>query len=548
MALPFKIGVKDGIDFTKKKYLVVDDFSEFRKSVKKMIQSIGAVDVDDTGDGNKAVEMMSMGAYDIVLCDYNLGENKRDGSQILEEAKTRGLLKQSTVYIMVTAENTMMMVMGALEYKPDGYLAKPFTRDALLNYLVKLIKKKEILGNVEKLMQRKEYLKAISQINDDIQKTPQHYFELMRLKSEIHFLIGDYPSARQTCEEVLEKDTNIPWALYGLANSYYKEEDLLEAKEILEDIIEKNKLFVDAYDLLSKTLHDLGDMDKAQKTLEEAIKYSPKAILRQKALGELSLKNGDIETAEKSFKKVITMGKTSYFKDPSNYTNLAKVYISTSAPEKALEALDAAEKEFEKDLKKRMQVLSVQSVVYKQMDNEEKAKELLDEALNTYNTSIDSITGDAVLDLASACLEVGDTEKGKEIVLSVVKNNFDDDRVVNKVQDIFNKAGIEDVGKNLIANTKKELAQLNNKGVQLAKQGKYKEAIEFFKKAVRGIPQSKVVNANAAQVMLMYMQKSGKDQKLLYNVKRYLDTLAEIDPTYQKYQQLLKLYETISSG
>ncbi|CAK0759075.1 hypothetical protein CCP3SC15_2450004 [Gammaproteobacteria bacterium] len=45
-------------------------------------------------------------SYDIVLCDYNLGDG-RDGMQILEEAKQRHLIGLTTVFVMITAESSI---------------------------------------------------------------------------------------------------------------------------------------------------------------------------------------------------------------------------------------------------------------------------------------------------------------------------------------------------------------------------------------------------------------------------------------------------------
>lgn len=539
---------KKKIDFANKKYMVIDDFSEFRRSVKKMLQSFGAVDIDDFGDGDKAVNQFAMKTYDIVLCDYNLGEEKRDGQQILEEVKHRGLVKQSAVYIMVTAENTMRMVMGALEYKPDAYLTKPFNKDTLKITLEKLITKKEQLEKIEKSIQKKEYAKAIQQIDESVEKNPQNFMELMKLKAETSITIGSYKEAREVYDAILSKDNNVAWALLGLGKIYYHEKDYMEAKDIFEEIIDNNKMFVEAYDWLALALEKLSDLDRAQKILMSAIQISSKAILRQKALGEIALKNGDLEVAEKAFNKAIELGKTSYFKNPDDYSSLAKVMIENKTMEKALEVLRDARSEFREDNKAIMQTAVMEGTVYKELNMEDKAKASIDEALNLYDGMLDSITPDLSLDLAKACMAVGDKEKSKELIKNVVKNNFDDNELLKKSQQIFDEAGLEKEGEALIAMTKKETVQLNNRGVQLVKAGKYSDAIEFFKKAVRGMPGSKVVNANAAQVMLLYMQKNGKDQRMLYSVKKYLDQLASIAPNYKKYHQLLKMYEAFMAG
>ena len=71
--------------------------------------------------------MCSYKSYDIVLCDYNLGAGQ-DGQQLLEELRYRHKLKNTSLFVMITAESSRDMVLGALEYLPDDYLTKPITQ------------------------------------------------------------------------------------------------------------------------------------------------------------------------------------------------------------------------------------------------------------------------------------------------------------------------------------------------------------------------------------------------------------------------------------
>ena len=105
-------------DLKKRKVLVVEDFLNFRLTLRTMLKSFGISYIDDAATGEEAVQMMSSNKYDIILCDYNLGPGK-DGQQVLEEARCCEYIDHSTVFIMVTAENTLEMIMGALEYQPD---------------------------------------------------------------------------------------------------------------------------------------------------------------------------------------------------------------------------------------------------------------------------------------------------------------------------------------------------------------------------------------------------------------------------------------------
>jgi tetratricopeptide (TPR) repeat protein len=534
-------------DYGKKKFLVIDDFSEMRHSVKKMLQSFGAKDIDDTGDGDTAVEKISMKSYDIILCDYNLGEGKRDGQQILEEVKHRELVRYSTVYIMITAENTMPMVMGALEYKPDDYMTKPFTKDVLKTRMDRVIERKADFDAIEKAISRKEYMAAIQLCTERVKQKPKNVLEFLRIRADLCIKIGDFAAAKNVYEEVLAM-RQIPWATLGLGKVHYKMNNFIEAKNVLSELVEDNRAMVEAYDWLAKSLEEMGDLKGAQDTLDKAIKLSPKAILRQKALADVALKNNDLSGAELSFKAAVSLGKTSCFKSPSDYTGLAKVLSQKDNPEAALNVLNEVKTEFANNDEANLQASVVEGSVHKQMGNGDKARKAVEAASKLYTNLKGRVSSEISMDMAKALFDVGDKEKASSIMKEVVRNHHDDEKILGLAQDVFKEANLGVEGAAIIENAKTEIVQINNDGVRLVKDGKLKEAIEFFEKAANGLPENKIVSANAAQALLMFMKENGKNDRHLTMTKKYLDRIRDVDPSYDKYRKLLIMYEKISSG
>lgn len=124
--------------------LAIDDLVESRSAMKKMLVILGADNtVDVAMDGDEATEFIVNNDYDLVISDYNLGRG-RDGQQILEEARFTHRLKATSTFVMLTGENAMDMVMGAIEYEPDDYVTKPFTIDVMRQRLTRILTVKEI--------------------------------------------------------------------------------------------------------------------------------------------------------------------------------------------------------------------------------------------------------------------------------------------------------------------------------------------------------------------------------------------------------------------
>lgn len=70
------------------KFLIIDDFENFRTSLRLMLTSFGAAFVDTVANAEQALNQSKYESYDVMLCDFNLGEGK-NGQQILEELRIK---------------------------------------------------------------------------------------------------------------------------------------------------------------------------------------------------------------------------------------------------------------------------------------------------------------------------------------------------------------------------------------------------------------------------------------------------------------------------
>jgi len=172
------------INLKMKKVLVVDDFFNFRLTMKNMLRSLGIMYIDDAANGEEAIKKLAARKFDIILCDYNLGPGK-SGQQVLEEAKYRGYINYAGIFIMVTAENTLEMIMGAMEYEPDDYLMKPFAKEVLEKKIKSVTLKKENVRDIEKAIIDSDFDHALRICDELIAQSPANLAEIMKLKGEV---------------------------------------------------------------------------------------------------------------------------------------------------------------------------------------------------------------------------------------------------------------------------------------------------------------------------------------------------------------------------
>ena len=300
-----------------------------------------------------------------------------------------------------------------------------------------------------------------------------------------------------------------------------------------------------AYDYLAKCMIKMNIPLEAQKVLMKATSISPNAILRQKNLGNIAYNNEDYPTAENSFKSAVEQGKDSCFKSPSDYTSLAKTLIQRDASEEGLHVLGDALKVFPKNSDARLHVSITESYVYKKMNKDEEAKKAMAEAQKLAQELDGQIPSEIMLDLAKAHIIMGDKDKGTEILKHIVRGNHDNDEILDNVRLVFKETGMVDKGENIIEIAREEIIKLNDEGVKLAQDGKLTEAITYFEKAAAQLPENKIINANAAQVLMLYMKKNGINEKQLSKAKTYLDRVRKIDETYRDIPLLLSMYREL---
>ncbi|MBF0536609.1 MAG: response regulator [Nitrospirae bacterium] len=169
-----------------KRFLIIDDYKDFRDSLKRNITANGAKLVDTTEDANDAIIRISRFPYDVILCDYNLGPDKKDGQQIFEELSYKKILGYSTMFFMITAENTIKKVMSVMDYQPDGYLVKPFTTVDIMRRIKDADEKKQLFSQIDKAIIRKDFIAAIALCDNLLKNNPKHILDILKVKGELY--------------------------------------------------------------------------------------------------------------------------------------------------------------------------------------------------------------------------------------------------------------------------------------------------------------------------------------------------------------------------
>lgn len=110
------------------KILVVEDMSDMRDILRRLLGVLGFAHVTPVTNGAEAWDQLQVTDFDVVLCDWNMP--KMSGRELLEKVRATPRIA-NIPFIMITGENAAQMVRSAIEGGVTDFIVKPFTASLL---------------------------------------------------------------------------------------------------------------------------------------------------------------------------------------------------------------------------------------------------------------------------------------------------------------------------------------------------------------------------------------------------------------------------------
>lgn len=546
------------LSLAKKKILIVEDFAEFARSLRAMLHPMGATEATIVYNAQDAIEACKSIKFDIILSDYNLGP-KKDGQQLLEELQHEKLIKSSCIFIMITAENTTSMVMAAVEYVPDNYIAKPFNGNLLQSRLQKAMEKKEALLELNRLMRNKQWSEALERIEEVIQQQPKFKMSCLRAKIEALKNLKQLDAGLKIAMEIASIRT-IPWALEAIGELYYLKKEYQKSVEIFNQLIQEFPMSVDGYDWLAKVQRVMGMTKEAQQTLEDAIKRSPRVLQRQKMLGLIAEENHDYDTMSKAYRNAVKYGEHSAFCSADEYLQLTSAISNQirnansksekeqqdekTSPEVDLKKssaevsriIESVSKKFPKSQSNLLRCKIAESSFLNACGKIEEADALVKEAVELYHNLDQQLTEADSLAIAKSLTDMGQTEFAETVVKIAAEQHFEDNQFIIKAAKLCNKPEILQLCK--------KASQLNMLGVEYFEKKDFSNAAKTFEQVYELAPSHINMALNYIQTLLKLTQSSDDKSSILETANRVLNSIPEVkfpDPRFERYKELKRL-------
>jgi DNA-binding response OmpR family regulator len=524
-----------------KKVLVVDDFANVRKSIKTMLLDLGFTTVNEAGDGNAASKLMRETKHDLVLCDFNLGKG-RDGMRLLEEWRRLKLLSQEAIFVLITGETARDIVISALEFQPDDYLAKPFTMEVLSIRMMRWFERRQILLPLLVSLDKKDW-PAVARIARQVNEQHPRY----RSAAQKHFV-----------EALIQQDqlTEAENFLYGLLGKRYQcwaqtslhRIELLQhkhdsAEKGLKAVLVRDPNEMIAYDYLVDALQEQDKDEEVQFWLEEAISRAPRNISRQQKLVQVAQKNLNYQRANQAQRDVLSLATDTMHESLGRF----QTYIKDLQHE-ARSCDEVRKKEIQKDITnagKRMidsfafdqnaRLFNKALQVQRSNDSSDaRYARSLNELLNQSFDAIDELIPETAVFLAETFYLAERFDDGDEMVRRFNRCFKQQPQVVR----VLNALQAEPIP----LSVRKEAKKLNSQGIDLYRRQQYSESIQLFERAIILSPRHPGIVLNFVQSHLMQMKIAGKNRTVIemcLDTIRRLHYLSDEHYQYERYQKLL---------
>lgn len=176
-----------------KKILIIDDDLDMCILLSRFLGKKG-YDVDSAHSASKGVAKVAEGFFDIVLCDFRLGD--KDGKDVLLKIKE---LRPETIVIIITGYSDIKTAVDVIKLGAFDYITKPLVPDEVINVIEKAL----ALPNDDHVT---------PSVNASVAKNKKSYI----ISANKEFLVGQDGETAQLYRQIeIVASTNYSIILYG---------------------------------------------------------------------------------------------------------------------------------------------------------------------------------------------------------------------------------------------------------------------------------------------------------------------------------------------
>lgn len=508
--------------------LIIDDMLIMRQNIRMQLGQLGVTRVDQAATPDEAIRFAQAGAYDLIICDYNLNK-ETNGQQLFEFFHTQGLLPPTAMFIMVTAESGYNLVASAAEFQPDAYMLKPLTASKLAERIERLLEKQLVLLPINAKRQRKDLAGAVVECDQALQSAPKWRVDLLKTKGNLLLELRRLDQARAVYAQALEMRDDLVWAKVGMARCHIMDGQLEPAKLLVQSVLAQNPQYIDGYDLLAQIEATQGNTAQALDALLRSSEIIPSAR-RSRMVGDAAYRAGELEQAKSAFDKVLKHTKGSLTAQPSDLLTLAQVHVDSGDADAALLLLSNAPKRYSESALFNATQAALVAQAQVKLGNQDAAAQAFAVAKQAIDAAAAPAPASTTLALAKTAFLMGHDEEGTQLIAQAVKSDHENQTLLTLAHKVLADSGKQAQAEALIDGSVQQCIAIIAQAHGLMRSDKAEESLIKIEQALHNMPENVGMLMAASQLYLLWMSQFGINQEYLQRANRYLTTLDRMSP------------------
>ena len=128
--------------------LIVDDSLPMRSVIKRTLKAAGygSSEILEAPNGKEALKLMEGAWIDLIMTDYNMPE--MNGLEYIKTVKSGGMSKDIPV-VVISTESNGEKIKEFMDAGAAGYIAKPFTAEAVRDLIVNILEKMDYEEDID---------------------------------------------------------------------------------------------------------------------------------------------------------------------------------------------------------------------------------------------------------------------------------------------------------------------------------------------------------------------------------------------------------------
>ncbi len=515
------------------RFLIVDNVKPSQDILKQFVMSLANTQVDSSHYAQDVITICRQKTYDVILLGYDLGDNQKNGQQILEELRVNKYINRQCVVMLITAEISQSMVLAALEHKPDHYICKPYSLNDLDKRLTFCLKKKKAMTSIYQALDDNKCELVIKHCKDALKIKTPYKTECLGIISRQYFDMGLYDEAR-TIYQNYYKNKNCLWATIGLGKLALHEKKLDNAEKLFKLLIKKYPLYLTSYDWLAETYEAKYHYLLAEDILEKALALSPRSLSRLKKYAHLCMVNEHFDKATEAYRKNYKLAYNSIHHCAENALKYVQALIEHAPTLPIVEAKKESVRAFTcmkqmlrdfsgSEIKIQSHLLS--ACLHRITKENKLAKDQLDLGQILLSKDRENIPPESLIGIAKYLRKLDKHQLASQILLSSEQLTPNENE---------NEITVDD--------SKIDKAQTAIKlSISLYEQKYYQEAIQKLREASESFPRHSGIKLNLVQAILVSYEQGNRELLELRNAKELIAEMSAVKLTKIEQKRLKKL-------